>query len=355
MRRSAIAATFPFTLVTSLAIVVACGPKKDYVPVNFVARSPLAQAVDDCKSEIRKGKGRSIGPSGQEVSETGPLTTRICEADRSNLTQEEPDYKYVPYDVRYRVSNEENRFKISMNIAINIQPETPRDIQAGMGRALKSCLRKLTALGNRSMVDLNTEIQIEVGRADLLDPDEVDHVLDLVSAAKKENNAHPEFVIAGWPEVGTLYPLGRKEDYDKCQRQAQDQGSRSGNARVFQSCLREPNEKANERFCRAFAMRVGHWLGLKPDAEFKSFNARCDAKGARVGADSDLKGRKRSRLESRERQALVRASFLTMASEPDVQSEEFWKTARFSKEDVVTILSPACRSVKKLANRKTSL
>ncbi len=333
--------TILLTVISSIAAVVACGPNNGgKVPI---APSPFGKKskVIACLTKIGRHDIR-VDSKTMTVDGIAPVL-EICEA--------EPNVDYTPYtrtgvdappappvvykrhrrDLGYRVGKVNDVVTIFLSVGIEFQGVEPRS-----GNDLEAPLKKVGIINNLCVSEIKKVWQASaLGKVDLkitVDTFDYSNNYDQIFTLKgstPEAGKSQRFIAVLWPDRGQFVPSPQVE-----------QGC-SGN------CRAKALQEANQRFCANFAILVGQWLGLKaPETATES----CTVPVKRRVVDIEHSPDEDAQEDFVEMDEWASDSQLGLSGKgsdymksADPKSPEFWKTLRFSRADLKTILEQACR------------
>ena len=296
---------FPTTVLGVIAIVFSygCGHKNS-VQVQPVSGEAQSRALEACGSKI----GAAYEAVVKGDLEKKEHLVEICEAVRTSEpnTSEALKYQVTQLPSSYKVSRSGDKIGVKLSLIVSVPNETKENDFHGIRNALERCARITETQWKKSFERKNTDLSISMGLnfEDRVNPDE--NVIALV-----EGKAPGSLVMAHWPERGDFYPFGRPDEIKKCAPASSADGRKCRDLEV---------QAANERFCSTFAVMSAYYLGLSSNDEL------CGAKGNA----SDPK-----------------AAFVVQAFEHAGDPNQFREKARFTENDLKTVLTPVCANAKR--------
>ncbi|MEK7355151.1 MAG: hypothetical protein AAB250_01785 [Bdellovibrionota bacterium] len=299
--------TLPLTTLATLLTVVACGPTKDYVPVNLVPGTPLGQAFAKCTEEIRPSKAKVVTTS-----------VSICEEGKDGL------YAKVAHTFRYDVQSSSGQLRLSIKPALEYTGDVTKQTHSAVKTVLGDiCMKRIDSIFQRSLKrgGVSVDVAFNVNVDDK--PSSDSPVMELSELDGPETT----FVIKTWAHRARLYPYGLKKDMETCAKQPTDPEK----AR----CRWAAVEAANEQFCVQLAVLTGHWVGLKTP---KGADQHCKEPAA-VASAAAAPSKPAPPAE---------ADSIYMKGAYEMEPKEFFAKAALSRSDLKAVFAPACTSFRNL-------
>jgi hypothetical protein len=305
--------TLTLSVAASVIAVAACGPANNNVATIHRNDGKPTQS-NACIAKLSHYSAKID----EKVTVKGKASTvEMCEADdvdpsgyakpndNASKPNARPAYKTRTENIRYTIGSSDKNLAISLNLGLLFPDGTPKDTSAAaVDRVMKFCVVPFeqTWTASQKVVALT----IKVGAT--TDAASYDQTIELVAGNQKLDLASsPLFVLGSRPERGQLVLNTAPVPGSECAKSAE--------------CRLAFAASQNARFCSSFGLLIGEYLGLSSQ---ESKNANCKAAAAPAAGTDELSG-----------------GF--MAAE-GLQNDpaQFWQRARFSKDDIKTILGPAC-------------
>jgi len=289
----------PLATMTTLLTVVACGPSNDYVPVSITSGGGRGTSVVKACAQSLKNREFKVSPDNKK-------DVQVCVASRVS-----DGFEYKPKTVNYNVSySSDDGVVVDLRAEIELpkfsEDAEKNDKQNALVSALfTSCGGLIEKRFAREGTERDSAVKINLEFGVTQEP-----AADADFAQTKmifADDTHTSLILADWPDSDPLI--------------------------LPKSCgafCGKPSKKAelNLPFCRTLARMAGHWLGLENPAE-----KRCSI--SRVSTKETTPGQK---------------SFMVAATEDE--PKEFFESAKLSREELRSILGPACEKSKKSDSSK---
>jgi hypothetical protein len=325
----------PITLVATLLTVVACGPRKDYVPFERVPQTAVGKTLAQCQARLSAGKGIRISEQSRPVT--------VCESETTG--QRSPDdpfgnqkpqkteavYKLVDQNARYNVEkNSTGNVAIRISIGV-VFPDSLQDEKANKETRqaiahiiAEQCFPKIKGVMDRSSKERPIDLAISFfpRKANV----SYDQNITIV-AASDPTSSRLAYSLANRPKSPPMYLTISPEVEAACKETADPEAC---------GHTVESFERSNDPFCRDFGQVVGQWLGLQPDPLMQTTcqvaNDPAKPKPAPTGAPTAVPNTAAKPTEPAFMHQLASAKM----------GDDFWNTAKFSQDELGQILSPAC-------------
>lgn len=361
--------TFTFTLTTlaAVGIIVACSPNNGKAPIGVRDATPFQKAVSACAD--------SMSSSQKVKPPAGTRTVEICEFplkvdgtidSKTVRTVTEVSFSVQKADGKERAAGnvvnlavvlgfvpsaaieekEENDFKGAFEA--DCVADTKKIFErSNFGEAVKLNLTLALQFDGdaMSMGDLystqSTSLEDSNNAADGTPKKVVaDHELRI---EKQMDDKDAYWIFNQIPSLPRYYPHGKLADSQACV-------AAGGSPLVQVDCKRAHRKLLNLPACAALAKRVGNVLGIVDAAKE---NAMCGAiQPATTVTDAAI-------LAPNPIPATVMSEFAngkpspptspdSSFAKPTKSDDDFMKSSELNKKDLITILSPACPSLKNL-------
>ena len=301
----------PMTALGFIAIVFSygCGHKNS-VQVQPVEGEAQSRSLEACGSKI----GAAYEAIVKGDVDKKQHVVEICQlvSPEPGETRREPKYEVSQLPSSYKVSRSGDKINVKLALLVTVPNETVENDFHGIRVALEKCAKLTETQWKKSFERKATSLEITVG---LNFEDRADREASILSLVKGEKAG--SLVMAHWPSRGELYPFGRPSEVKKCRPNSTAEGRK---------CRDEEIQAANEPFCAAFAVMSAAHLGLSSD------DALCGAKGNATNP---------------------KEAFVTQAMEHAGNPSQFREKARFTENDLKTILTPVCANAKKTQTADT--
>jgi hypothetical protein len=264
-----------------LGVVVACGPQKDYVPVQVLGESPIKKQIAACREGVPRTKIIRIeglaatlcevtqekGPE-KEATEGPELTSDQTPNNASGSTEIDSDanknpvlvdYEVVSREVSYGIQRRGDKLMIALQVGLEFPEGTPQLVRRKSAAILyNQCLPYLNQGWKRSLPGGGLEVDVEfvTPRKEIIG--RLDQVVKMVGL---EGGEFPQFVMSQWPDQGSLAPMGLARAVRGCE----DRGAK--NLEFKKSCIQSAIDQSNAQFCRSFSNLVRYWVGLSGHGE----------------------------------------------------------------------------------------
>ena len=302
--------TLPLTTMATLLAVVACGPTKDYVPVQAAAPTIVNQAFADCRDGLAASKAVVVS-----------ATTKVCEIGANG------NYGWVEHKANYDIQKRNGDLRLHLKVSTVYVDGIAKEIKDQVSTVItESCLPEINKVFNRSIKAGGVGVDINVSS----DPQPTGQAQDpFMQLQLVPSTPEVTIVMANWADRARLYPFGLKKDIDVCNQLPTP---------IEQSrCRWSKVREANMEFCSQMAVATGHWLALPTPRGSESHckDETPETTTTTTPATSPSK-------------PTLPGDVPYMKGAHDLPPTEFFSKASLSRADLKTISSPACASFRAL-------